>query len=46
MIFGELNSYAVHRGKRPNETDYEDEDGAVIVSDHRLTALKGNRTLH
>ena len=51
-MLDDLNSYAAHRGRKSataagaNETDYEDDDGAdgvvVVVSDHRLTSLKGN----
>ena len=50
-MLDDLNSYAAHRGRKSataagaNETDYEDGDGAdgvVVVSDHRLTSLKGN----
>ena len=49
-MLDDLNSYAAHRGRKSataagaNETDYEDDgaDGVVVVSDHRLTSLKGN----
>ena len=49
-MLDDLTSYAAHRGRKSgaNETDYEDigADGVVVVSDHRLTALKGNGSLN